>query len=359
MPYTKAFKLAKVLFLAPMIMMMLTIQASHALDWNSKDVDGSKDHPLIHRFTGSWLVGYQHLDFDAATFPSQIGLEGMNELISPIKVEGQITRLLYLAPPGKRPYEVQKNYVTALKAAGYQETLSCSGYDECQSTSYGLGDGMQEMKILDFGKAAQANPELQDILYRVDNGSNIFGQHDKLQQMSVGTISAGGKTANIVVTSDKHYSGDITVTYIQIVQPEDMPLGQVSVDLNGLQTSDKISSSIQEQGKIAIYGVYFDTGKAEVKPESKAQLDEMAKYLTANPQKKVFIVGHTDNQGSFSSNVKLSVDRAKAVVATLVKNYKIDSGRFTAQGVANLSPVASNSGDEGRSKNRRVEMVEQ
>ena len=332
---------------------------AQALEWNSKDVAGSKDHPLIQRFTGSWLVGYQQIGFDATTVPSQFGLEGMNELIKPLSVEGQITRLLYLAPPGKRPYEVHKNYVTALKAAGYKETLGCAGEGKCESTSYGLQDGMKEMQILNFGKAVNANPALKDILYRVDDGSNIFGEHRKHQQMSVGTISAGDKTAHVLVSSDKHYSGDITVTYVQIVQPDDMLLGQVSVDLNGLQTKDKIASEITAQGKVAIYGVHFDTGKAELKPESKPQLLEMGKYLQENRDKKVFIVGHTDNQGNFATNMKLSQDRAKAVVTHLNKEQGIDSSRMVAQGVANLAPIASNQGDDGKAKNRRVELVEQ
>lgn len=332
---------------------------AQALEWNSKDVQGSHDHPLIHRFNGSWLVGYQKIGFDQTKVPSQFGLEGMNELIKPTLVEGQITRLLYLAPFGKRPYEVQKNYISALKAAGYKETLTCAGEDACQSTLYGLRDGMEGMAILDFGKAVIANPSLKDVLSRVDSGSNIFGQNDKLQQMSVGTISSGGKNAYVLVSSDKHYSGDIAVTYIQIVQPEDMQLGQVSVDLNGLQTKDKISAEISAQGKIAIYGVYFDTGKAEIKAESKKQLAEMGKYLQESRDKKVFIVGHTDNQGSFTANMKLSMDRAKSVVAYLNKEFGIDNNRMQAQGVANLAPVGSNKSDEGKAKNRRVEVVEQ
>lgn len=341
------------------LMGLLIPGAALALDWNAKDVEGSKDHPLIHRFNGSWLVGYQHIGFDMAAFPSKIGLVGMNELDTPIKVDGEITRLLYLAPPGKRPYEVQKNYLSALKAAGYQESVSCSGEDECQSTSYGLSPGMEELTLLDFDDAVDANPALTDILHGVDNGGNIFGEHGKYQQMSVGTLSAGGKTAHLVITSDKHYSADIAITYVQIVQPEDMPLGQVSVDLNGLKTSDAISSSLKEQGKVALYGVHFDSGKSEIKPDSKLQLDEMAKYLKGNPDKKVFVVGHTDNQGDFSLNLKLAQDRAKAVVTTLINQYQISAGRLNAQGVANLAPVGSNGTDEGRAQNRRVELVEQ
>ena len=335
------------------------VSTAQALEWNAKDLPGSKDHPLIQRFKGSWLVGYQQIGFDAAAVPSRFGLEGMNELIKPTTVEGQITRLLYLAPPGKRPHEVQKNYVTALKAAGYKESLGCAGEEKCESTSYGLEDGMDEMTILDFDDAKRANPALEEILSRVDSGGNIFGEHGKHQQMSVGSISAGGKTAHVLVSSDKHFSGDITVTYIQIVQPEDMPLGQVSVDLAGLQSKDKIAAEISAQGKVAIYGVHFDTGKADIKAESKPQLAEMGKYLQENRDKKVFIVGHTDNQGSFTANMKLSLDRAKAVVAYLSKEYAIDGSRMLAQGVANLAPVGSNKAEDGKARNRRVELVEQ
>lgn len=338
---------------------VLFTTAAGAAEWNASDVVGGKDHPLIRRFNGSWLVGYQQIGFDATVVPSRVGLQGMNELINPLTVEGNITRLLYLAPVGKRPYEVQKNYVTALKAAGYKETLTCAGEDACQSTSYGLDAGMDEMTILDFDEVKKFNPAVKNILEKIDNGGNIFGEHGKHQQLSVGTISANGKTAHIIVSSDKHFAADFTSTYIQIVQPEDMPLGQVSVDLNGLQTKDKIASEMAGQGRIAIYGVYFDTGKADIKPESKAQLTEMGKFLQENREKKVFIVGHTDNQGAFSNNMKLSLDRAKAVANYLSKEFAIDSNRLLAQGVANLAPVASNKAEEGKAKNRRVELVEQ
>lgn len=162
-----------------------------------------------------------------------------------------------------------------------------------------------------------------------------------------------------MITSDKHYSSDIAITYIQIVQPEEMPLGQVAIDLNGLKTSDTISASLKAQGKVALNGVHFDTGKSEIKPESKSQLDEMAKFLKGNPNKNVFVMGHTDNQGDFNLNLKLAQDRANAVVAALVNQYQISSGRLNAQGVANLAPVGSNATDEGRAQNRRVELVEQ
>ena len=96
-----------------------------------------------------------------------------------------------------------------------------------------------------------------------------------------------------------------------------------------------------------------------MKPESKAQLDEMAKLLTANPALKVYIVGHTDNQGQLAHNVDLSQRRAEAVTQALATTYRIAPARLVAKGVASLSPVASNADDAGRAQNRRVGFVQQ
>jgi OmpA-OmpF porin, OOP family len=348
-------------FVATLLLAILApIVSLHAqpVAWNVPDVDGSQDHPLIKRFVGSWLVGYQQVGFDAASFPTKIGLVDMNEFDNPVRVEGRITRLLYLAPPGKRPLEVHRNYINALKAAGFKPSVSCVP-DTCEALSYGLRSQEKDMKIVDFASAVSQNSALEQILYRVDSGGNIFGNNNDLY-MDVGTLTANDHTLHVMIYTDKHYTtdADISLTFIQIAEPEDMQTGQVSVNLDALQTTDKIAASIKADGKIALYGVYFDTGKAEVKPESTPQLAEMAKYLTANPDKQVFVVGHTDNTGSFAANQKLSMDRAQAVAKMLMSTYKIAAERVAAQGVANLSPVANNASDDGRAKNRRVELVE-
>ena len=130
-----------------------------------------------------------------------------------------------------------------------------------------------------------------------------------------------------------------------------MATGQVTVDAKAM------AQGLQAEGKMALYGIYFDTGKSELKPESKAQLDEIAKLLQGNTALRVFIVGHTDNQGALDTNLALSRARAQAVVDALVKTYKVDGKRLGAAGLADYSPAASNGADPGRAKNRRVEMV--
>ena len=126
-----------------------------------------------------------------------------------------------------------------------------------------------------------------------------------------------------------------------------MQTGQVSVDAKAMQVG------LLASGKIALYGIFFDTGNAEGKAESKGQLDEIAKLLRGQPNLKVYIAGHTDNQGQLDSNIALSPQRAQSVVAVpTVAPYKVDPKRLIAKGVANLAPVTSNDAD--RSEERRV-----
>lgn len=123
--------------------------------------------------------------------------------------------------------------------------------------------------------------------------------------------------------------------------------------------AEAMGNDINTTGHAAIYGIYFDTGKAEIKPESDTAISEMAKVLKNNGGLKVYIVGHTDNVGSFDSNMKLSNDRAAAVAKALSTKYGIAAARLKAYGVSSLAPVASNDTDDGKAKNRRVELVKQ
>jgi outer membrane protein OmpA-like peptidoglycan-associated protein len=119
------------------------------------------------------------------------------------------------------------------------------------------------------------------------------------------------------------------------------------------------SNDIKATGHAAIYGILFDTGKSEVKPESDAALREVAKLLAGDPQLKLLVVGHTDGVGQLEANMKLSQARAESVVKALTTKHGIAAARLRAQGAGPIAPVATNRTDEGRAKNRRVELVEQ
>jgi OOP family OmpA-OmpF porin len=121
--------------------------------------------------------------------------------------------------------------------------------------------------------------------------------------------------------------------------------------------ANSLMSSIKETGKVAVYGIYFDTGKSTLKPESDPTLQEVAKMLKSNPDLKLYVVGHTDNVGVYESNMMLSVERALAVVNTLVSKYSVNAARLRACGDGPTSPVATNDTEEGKALNRRVELV--
>lgn len=122
-------------------------------------------------------------------------------------------------------------------------------------------------------------------------------------------------------------------------------------------SADQISKSLDEAGKVVLYGIYFDTDKAIVKPESEPTLKEMAKFLKISGSAKVYIVGHTDSQGPLDRNQRLSRERAAAIVKALAGSHGIPTERMTPEGVGPLAPVAANRAEAGRAKNRRVEMV--
>lgn len=125
-----------------------------------------------------------------------------------------------------------------------------------------------------------------------------------------------------------------------------------------LADAKQMAADIGATGKIALYGIYFDTDKSAVKPESGPTLKEIAKFLKENPSMKVYVVGHTDGTGDLDHNRRLSEARAQAVVKELVGKHGVAAGRLSGYGVGPLAPVASNRTDEGRAKNRRVELVE-
>ncbi|MBI2522645.1 MAG: OmpA family protein [Bdellovibrio sp.] len=114
---------------------------------------------------------------------------------------------------------------------------------------------------------------------------------------------------------------------------------------------------IATAGKVAVYGIFFDTNKAVVKPESTPTLEQIVKLLKQNPTLQLYVVGHTDATGLVQANLKLSSDRAAAVVAALVA-HGVSASRLSPTGVGPYCPESSNRTEEGRAKNRRVELVE-
>jgi len=123
--------------------------------------------------------------------------------------------------------------------------------------------------------------------------------------------------------------------------------------------ASSMARSIKETGKVAVYGIYFDSGKSTLKPESLPTLQEIAKLMKADPALKLYVVGHTDNTGTFDANLKLSMERATEVVNALVSQHGVNAASLKAYGDGPTAPVASNETEEGKALNRRVELVKQ
>jgi OOP family OmpA-OmpF porin len=123
--------------------------------------------------------------------------------------------------------------------------------------------------------------------------------------------------------------------------------------------ADAFLDDLKRTGHAAVYGIYFDTGKSTLKPESEQSVAEIAKLLKKEMSLNLYVVGHTDNVGGLESNMKLSQDRAAAVVEALVKSHGIPAARLKSFGNGPYAPVESNDTDEGKARNRRVELVKQ
>ena len=124
-------------------------------------------------------------------------------------------------------------------------------------------------------------------------------------------------------------------------------------------SAELFGSGLKATGHVEVPGIFFDTAKADLKPESDAAVAEVAKLLKAEPSLKVYVVGHTDNVSTLDVNLKLSQARADAVVQALVAKHGIAAARLVGRGVGPLAPVASNDAEDGRARNRRVELVKQ
>ena len=204
------------------------------------------------------------------------------------------------------------------------------------------------------------------IEYRLNKGATEPGELKIRRNVQEALKKIGGKVVfddNFNKTSTIVLAKDGKETWVQVRSYNNMyRLSIVEREIMKQEivaNAEAMGNDINATGHVSIYGIYFDTGKSEIKPESDAAIAEIAKLLTSNAALKLYVVGHTDNVGSFDANTKLSKDRADAVAKVLSAKHAISAERLKPHGVASLSPVTSNDTEDGRAKNRRVELVKQ
>ena len=284
-----------------------------------RDVGGARDYPGLGRFGGSVITGYETKDFDAVKLQAAPFKDG--KPADARTVEGRVSRIAYRTGPGPSILEVSRNFENQLSKAGFEPLLACNT-DDCGGIPF-----TEKIDVLPVPAMWVDGFDFRYVAaHKRDGNTDIYGT---------------------VVTSKNNDA--ITVQLVIAV---------VGAMDNKMVDAAAMAKGLGDKGHIALYGIYFDTDKATVKPESAPTLAEMAKLLNGQPALNVYIVGHTDNQGSYDHNMALSRQRAEAVATALATSYKIARGRMKTAGLGFLAPVGSNGTEEGRGLNRRVELVE-
>jgi len=200
--------------------------------------------------------------------------------------------------------------------------------------------------VYGFPKGVTTAPVLRNLVSALHSAGYIFEQNPTLSQTDF-VVHKNGTWMWF------QFTGNGDGLRVSIVK--EIALTQVIV-----ATAADLSTGIGSSGHSVVNGILFDTGKAEVKPESAAALKAVVDMLTQDPKLKVYVVGHTDNVGAVAPNMDLSKRRAAAVVQALsAAPYNIAAGRMESFGDGPTAPVASNDTEDGRALNRRVELVKQ
>jgi len=234
------------------------------------------------------------------------------------RLEGRLTVRELRNPEGRSTFEIERNYLDALRSRGFVVDFSCTGRQECGRPT-----------------AARAWSEI--------NGLSV-GPGADLRYFTGSAMSDVGRVyVSVAVTPRAHFT--------HILETAEMDTGLVA--------ATGIAASLDRDGRVDLDGVFFDTGRASLRPESETALAEIAELMQARPDLRLNVVGHTDSTGNFNTNMSLSQARAAAVRAALAGRYGVDGSRLTAIGRGSTEPVASNGTEDGRARNRRVELVQQ
>ena len=298
------------------------------------DLDGSKDPPGMKRYEGSQIIGYRSPRFDEYVLPLSPAPDNSKTL----SVEGQLSRYTYAAPEGRTATELLRNYKLEFQRLGL-ETL----YEKKVGERGWFGPGFE--KIADE-----------------DGLGQILAYNEADERLIVGK-SHDPKPSYFLVFVTSYKDGVIPERLQGTVKKGRALVEVVAITPDVLEqrmafvNADEMNGAIGESGKVALYGILFDTDKDSVKPESQPTLNEIVKLMKSAPQLHLHVVGHTDNQGKPEYNVDLSRRRAASVVRELTAKGII-ADRLDSFGAGPYSPLASNTTVDGRAKNRRVELVQ-
>lgn len=297
---------------------MLTLFLASTLGHAQKSPD---EHPMVKMYPGSSVGGGQTSTREFDEFELIVGPIAKNGKPSKTQhLEGKIFTADYHNPPNRSVLEIYRNYEQNLTQAGFQTLFACNGVACGEAQAGGSHPTLRHPSYLRRFLAAKLSRSEGDLYVSL-----------------------------AVQAQDTGSSGETMLDVIEVKPMENKEL----VDAASL------ANSVSKTGHVAVYGILFDTAKADIKPESDVTLKEIAKLLQQDLKLKLYIVGHTDNQGMLDANMDLSMRRANSVILALTGKYGVTAARLKALGDGPSAPVASNDSEEGRAKNRRVELVKQ
>ncbi len=309
---------------AAVIASVVLLSVAHA----AEDIAGAADHPLIGaRFPEAVITTQELKEFDEYTLiTGPIAREG--EVATGQVFEGRITTTVYEIPAVRTTLEVFRNYENKLAQLGLETIYHCSDRD-CGGREFNL-------TVVPYIHGFGGNEDGQRYLAARAEGPDGTTY---VSLYVVKNYSVGGPTRNRVYVR------------LVVIEVEEMKTELVVVE------ADEMQRQIADTGRVALYGILFEFDSAEILPDSRPALTEIAKLMGANPDLEILVVGHTDNAGSHDYNMSLSSRRAEAVRAALIGDFGISPSRLSAHGVGFLSPTAPNTTEDGRARNRRVELV--
>jgi OmpA-OmpF porin, OOP family len=305
----------------------------------AQDVPGSKDPAGMKRYEGSELIGYREPKFDEYLLP----LSRPTEMSPPAytkskQIEGLVSYYSYLAPEGRTPAELYRNYKEEFQRLGIV-------------TLYEKAAGQPGWFGPTFDKIAEDSGIAQILAYNEAEERMLVGQSKGASPTYYVAFVTAYKDGVIPERLEAKIQKGRALAQLVVVAPQQMEKNMTFVN------ADDMKQALQDSGKVALYGLYFDTDKDVVKSESQPTMEEIAKLLKSNPSLRLHVVGHTDNQGKADYNLDLSRRRAASIVNELTGTMGIAASRLDAFGCGLYSPVETNSTEEGRAKNRRVELV--
>ena len=317
------------------------------------DLPGSKDPAFLKRFEGSEIVYSYTRSFD--DYPLIVPDPAKPGATKTETHEGQITRLFYRVPAGHTALELLRNYESAVKEAGlsivYEAQPCAAGYRGAPDLFFkAVTDVTLTGNPLVTRTGSYVFASTLGSFCGLTAKGTINGQATGLSVAIVEEAAANQDDRMLMTPKPVKFASGEVLVMVDVVQAKAVQNQMVVVKATDM------ADALATKGVIDLYGIYFDTDKTDVKPESTAVLDEIATLLKIDRSLKLEVSGHTDNTGTKDHNLKLSQGRAQAVVQILVAKYGIDAKRLVAKGYGDTKPVAPNTTDDGRAKNRRVEL---